>query len=62
MDGGAWWATVHGAAKSWTRLSDFTFFLFFLQVDTSEVLLCFFFAFVFICEKEKLGLGTVVIY
>ena len=23
MDGGAWWATVHGAAKSWTRLSDF---------------------------------------
>ena len=25
MDGGAWWAAVHGAAKSWTRLSDFTF-------------------------------------
>ena len=25
MDGGAWWATVHGVAKSWTRLSDFTF-------------------------------------
>ena len=24
MDGGAWWATVHGVAKSWTRLSDFT--------------------------------------
>ena len=24
MDGGAWWATVHGAAKSWTQLSDFT--------------------------------------
>ena len=23
-DGGAWWATVHGVAKSWTRLSDFT--------------------------------------
>ena len=22
MDGGAWWATVHGGAKSWTRLSD----------------------------------------
>ena len=22
MDGGAWWATVHGAAKSWTQLSD----------------------------------------
>ena len=25
MDGGAWWATVHGVAKSQTRLSDFTF-------------------------------------
>ena len=25
MDGGAWWTTVHGAAKSQTRLSDFTF-------------------------------------
>ena len=24
MDGGACWATVHGVAKSWTRLSDFT--------------------------------------
>ena len=22
MDRGAWWATVHGAAKSWTRLDD----------------------------------------
>ena len=22
MDGGAWQATVHGVAKSWTRLSD----------------------------------------
>ena len=21
MDGGAWWATVHGVTKSWTRLS-----------------------------------------
>ena len=25
MDGGAWWATVHGVAKSHTRLRDFTF-------------------------------------
>ena len=22
MDRGAWWATVHGGAKSWTQLSD----------------------------------------
>ena len=25
MDGRAWWAAVHGVAKSQTRLSDFTF-------------------------------------
>ena len=25
MDGGAWKAAVHGVARSWTRLSDFTF-------------------------------------
>ena len=25
MDGGAWWATVHGITKSWTSLSNFTF-------------------------------------
>ena len=25
MDGGAWWAAVHGVANSWTQLSDFTF-------------------------------------
>ena len=24
MDGGAWWATIHGVTKSWTRLSDLT--------------------------------------
>ena len=25
MDRGAWWAAVHGVAKSWTRLSDVSF-------------------------------------
>jgi len=25
MDGGAWWAAVHGVAKSWTQLSNFSF-------------------------------------
>ena len=30
MDGGAWWATVHGVAKSQTQLSEFTFTLLFL--------------------------------
>ena len=28
MDRGAWWATVHGVAKRWTQLSNFTFFSF----------------------------------
>ena len=28
MDGGAWWATVHGVPKNRTRLSDFTFTFF----------------------------------
>ena len=31
MDGGAWWATVHGITKSQTRLSDFTFFCYVCQ-------------------------------
>ena len=25
MEGGAWWAAVHGVTKSWTQLSKFTF-------------------------------------
>ena len=25
MDGGDWWAAVHGVTESWTRLSDFPF-------------------------------------
>ena len=25
IDGGAWWAAVHGVTESWTQLSDFTF-------------------------------------
>ena len=31
MDGGAWWAAVHGVAKSRTQLSDFTFTFHFHQ-------------------------------
>ena len=33
MDREAWWATVHGVAESWTRLSDFTFFHFLLGIN-----------------------------
>ena len=34
-DGGAWWAAMHGVAKSRTRLSDFTFT--FKKIDSNLV-------------------------
>ena len=33
MDGGAWWAAVHGVTKSRTRLSDFTFTFHFYALE-----------------------------
>ena len=33
MDGGAWWAAVHGIAKSRTQLSDFNFTFHFLTLE-----------------------------
>ena len=33
MDGGAWWAAVHGVAEGWTRLSDFTFTFHFYALE-----------------------------
>ena len=33
MDGGAWWAAVHGVAKSQTQLSNFTFTLHFHALE-----------------------------
>ena len=33
MDGGTWWAAVHGVAKSRKRLSDFTFTFHFLALE-----------------------------
>ena len=33
MDGGAWWAAVHGVTKSWTGLSDFTFTFHFYALE-----------------------------
>ena len=37
MDGGAWWAAIHGVAKSRTRLSDFTFTLHFHALEKEMV-------------------------
>ena len=33
MDGGSWWATVHGVAESQTQLSDFTFIFHFHALE-----------------------------
>ena len=33
MDGGAWWAAVHGVVKNQTRLRDFTFFFHFQALE-----------------------------
>ena len=33
MDGGAWWAGVHGVTKSQTRLRDFTFTFHFYALE-----------------------------
>ena len=33
MDGGAWWAAVHGVTKSQTRLSSFTLNFHFLALE-----------------------------
>ena len=37
MDGGAWWAAVHEVAKSWARLSDFTFTFHFHALEKEMV-------------------------
>ena len=37
MDGGAWWATVHGVSKSQTQLSDFTFTFHFHALEKEMV-------------------------
>ena len=35
MDGGAWWAAVHGVAEGQTELSDFTFHFHALEKETA---------------------------
>ena len=38
IDRGAWWATVHGVAKSWTQLSDFCFTSVYMPISNSHAL------------------------
>ena len=40
MDGGSWQAIVYGVAKSWTRLSDFTFLFFSFVKELKDILKC----------------------
>ena len=38
MDRGAWWATVHGVAKNWTQLRDFSFTIYcFCEITTFNI-------------------------
>ena len=40
MDGGAWWAAVHGLTRSRTRLSDFTFTYHFHALEKEMATYC----------------------
>ena len=40
MDGGAWWAAVHGVPRSQTRLSDFTFHFHALEKEMATQCSC----------------------
>ena len=53
MDRGAWQATVHGVAKSQTRVSDFTFLPFLMVLPTSHV---YMFVHIFIFPSSQNGL------
>ena len=54
MEGGAWLATVHGVAKSWTQLSDFTFTFHFHALEKNVV-----FWILYLCLKCPLAKSTV---
>ena len=49
MDGGGWWATVHGVAKSRTQLSNFTFTFFFSKFNFNFYIKIFNLIFVLQC-------------
>ena len=54
MDGGAWWAAVHGVAEGRTRLSDFTFTFHFHSLEKDMATHSSF------LPGEPQGLGSVV--
>ena len=40
MDGGAWWAAIHGVATGWAQLSDFTFTFHFHALEKEMAIQC----------------------
>ena len=56
MDGGAWWATVHGLAECWTWLSDFTFFLSLWHIRSSLLHTCLLLLFPLLISVRPRGL------
>ena len=57
MNRGAWWATVHRVAKSWTQLSDSHFL--FLQDNSGNVHQIVFYVFQGRAKGEDMGQGSV---
>ena len=56
MDGGAWWAAVHGVAKSWTFLRNFTFTFHFHALEKEMATLSIVLAWRIPGEEEPGGL------
>ena len=56
MDGGAWWGAVHGVAKSWARLSDFTFTFHFHALEKEMATRSSIFAWRLPGTEERVGL------
>ena len=57
MDGGAWWATVHGVTKSRTRLSNFTYLLIHIHYHVCRCIYTLICVYVFTraCVKQRVS-------
>ena len=53
MDGGAWWITVHGVAKSRTRLRDFN-----VNVNVNVLFVAAWCVFVCVCVSHSMVSGS----
>ena len=53
MDTGAWWATVHGVAKSWTQLSNYTYTIYNFTFSSKSSSVWIFFSYSLTVQKEN---------